>query len=496
MNITRRKLLKRLGASLVAGATLPLFNIGCVGFGESRARQLAKGDRIRLALIGCSLFMRNAHIKRLHGDGNVEIVALCDPDPRMIAAVKEAAVRHYGSFDWSKSRDFADYREMFDKVGDQLDAVIIASTNHHHALPAVMAMRRGVHVFLEKPLAHTMDEALLLAEEARRSGVITQGGNYGHCTDCRAEAVKSLRRGDIGEITDVYCFSDRVNSMLFRPPSEPPPKGMDWDLWCGGSPVCEYYGEYGKNKARTGLHPHDWHSWIDYGNGSIGNMGMHIMDAAYTALDLWKVDPVRVDVLDVAWPGCPGAWALRDAFDFHFPARPGFGPVTLHWRDGMKDGVEMDEPYMDGALNMCRRREYTNFPEELAELERKYGVKNPIPKTGTVFVGTEGMMYEEFHSILRYYPENGRFTDINVDVTAYQGERIVDEFLDALRGRGVCSDSFDYAVPLCKGTMLGNMAVFAGKGASFAWNGRTSDNDAANAHSGMIYRKGWDPFQI
>lgn len=482
--MNRRNFIK----SSALACALPLFNIGCAGFGRSRAAQLADGARIRMALIGCSLFMRNKHIGRIRDYGGIDVVALCDPDPAMIAGVMAAGK----GIDFSATRHFSDYREMFVRMGDEIDAVMIASTNHHHALPALMAMRRGIHVFLEKPLAHTMEEADLLLKVARETGVITQGGNYGHCIDSRQVAVDAVRGGAIGEITDVYCFSDRVNSMTCRPPAEPPPKGMDWDLWCGGSPRCEFYGCYGKNRTRTGLHPHDWHSWIDYGNGSIGNMGMHIMDCAYTALDLWKTSPDRVDVLDVKW-GHPGAWALRDSFDFHFPSRGTFGPVTLHWRDGMKDGVVMDEPWMDGGLNMCRKREFTNFPEELVELEKKYGVKNPIPKTGTVFVGTEGMMYEEFHSIVRFYPENGKFRDVNVDRMAYQGERIVYEFFDALRGKGRCSDSFEYAVPLCKGTMLGNMAAFAGKG-SFRWNGCVASNPAAQAHYGMAYRKGWEIF--
>ena len=487
--MNRREFLRM---SLAAGA-LPVFNIGCAGFGQSRAAQLHAGAPIRVALIGCSMFMR-AHMQRLARRGGVEIVALCDPDPNMIDEVCKRSKTREGTLDLTKTRRFADYREMFAKLGDELDAVVIAPTNHHHALPALTAIRRGIHVFLEKPLAHTMEEALLIHDEAKRYGVITQGGNYGHCTDCRAEVVKAIKGGHIGEITDVYCFSDRVNSMPYRPPSGEPPKGMDWDLWCGGSPTCEYYGRWGKGKNRYGLHPHDWHSWIAYGNGSIGNMGMHIMDAAFTSLDLWKANPTSVDCLDVAWPNCPGAWAMRDAIDFHFPARPGFAPITLHWRDGMKDGVVMDEPYMDGMINMCRKREYTNFPQELVELEKKWGVKNPIPKTGTVFVGTEGMLYEEFHSIMRYYPENGRHKDINVDKTGYQGERILYEFFDTIAGKpgARCTDTFDYSMPLCKGTMLGNAVARAGKG-HYEWNGRIfTSNPAANKFLRQDYRKGWE----
>jgi hypothetical protein len=295
----------------------------------------------------------------------------------------------------------------------------------------------------------------------------------------------------IGEVTEVFSFSDRPNTMLRRPHTIPVPEGIDWDLWCGGSPVCEPYGE---EDGRVGLHPHDWHSWIDYGNGSIGNMGTHVLDAPYQAMDMWKVTPSKIVVKDVKW-GCPGAWNARGTMDFHIPAREGWGDIVLHWNDGIADGVEISSKYMSGWYNRVYKREHTNFPAELLELEKKWGVKKPIPAFGTVFVGTKGMIYEEFHRTLRFFPEGGKIADIPVpDNATLETEevKIIAEFLSAVRGRAWdVNTGLDYSVPLAKTLMLANMLAFAGKG-TYRFDGVKTDSALANARARHGYRKGWE----
>lgn len=484
---TNRREFLRMGAAAVA---MPLFGIGCAGFGCSRTAQLAAGAPIRVGLVAAGGFMKTL-MCRLGRETNVEFVAMCDPDRRTHAELRRRLGEFYGNrFDFSRTRDFADYREMFEACGDELDAVFIAAPNHHHALAAILAIRRGIHVYIEKPLAHTFEEVLQIEREAKRFGVVVQVGNYGHCTDAMHELKKAVAEGAIGEVTDAWSFSDRMNSIFIRPQKCQPPSFLDFDLWCGPSPICDYYGVH--DGQFPGLHPHDWHNWIDYGNGSIGNMGTHVIDAPYTALGLWKVKPERIDVVDVKW-AAPGAWACRDSIDFRFPAHDGFGPITLHWRDGVKDGIAMDAKYMNTSLNMLHRREWTNFPEELVELERKYGVRNPIPKTGSVIVGTKGMVYWEFHSLLRFYPEDGGRKDMNVDKMGWQGERVVEEFLGAIRGRARNSTGLEFSAPLAKTLMLGNMASFAGKGAVLGFDGEhVTGSPAAEARRRVTYRKGWE----
>ena len=250
----------------------------------------------------------------------------------------------------------------------------------------------------------------------------------------------------------------------------------------------------GGEDGRVGLHPHDWHSWIDYGNGSIGNMGTHVLDAPYQTMDMWKVNPSKIVVRDVAW-GCEGAWYKRGTMDFHIPARDGWGEIVLHWNDGVADGVDISSKFMTGWYNRVYKREHTNFPSELVELEKKWGVKKPIPAFGTVFVGTKGMIYEEFHRTLRMFPEGGKIADIPVpDKSALDLEerKIVAEFLSAVRGNpGPVNTGLDFSIPLAKTLMLANMLAFAGKG-TYTFDGAKTDSAAANARFGMKYRKGWE----
>ena len=187
MKANRRTIVKGL---LAAGA-MPLFGIGCAGFGQSRARQIAKGAKIRVALIGCGERMRQI-IEPLMAE---DVVALVDPDPRMIDLTKAKMAKVPGAGDISKVRTFFDYRELYAKMGDEIDAAVIATTNHHHALAAVLAMRRGIHVFVEKPLASTVAEAQLMGRVARETGVVTQVGNFGHSTRAMRICVDAIAAG-------------------------------------------------------------------------------------------------------------------------------------------------------------------------------------------------------------------------------------------------------------------------------------------------------------
>ncbi|MBQ7189070.1 MAG: Gfo/Idh/MocA family oxidoreductase [Kiritimatiellae bacterium] len=476
-----------LGASLAGAAS---FHIGGIAFGQDRKAQLAQGARIRIAIIGCGSWGRTL-LTRAGIVGGCEVAALCDPDSSAVATLKKQCVKTWGRDALDAAKVYPDYRVMFAEMGESLDAVFIATPNHHHALPALLAIRKGVNVYVEKPMAHTMEEVIRIGEEGRKAGVVVRVGNKGHNISHRPLLAQYLRDGAIGDITEVFSFSDRPNTMFRRPHTIPVPKGMDWDLWCGGSPVCEPYGE---EDGRVGLHPHDWHSWIDYGNGSIGNMGTHVLDAPFQSMDMWKVTPEKIVVRDVKW-GYPGAWNARGTMDFQIPARDGWGAITLHWNDGVADGVDISSKYMTGWYNRVYKRVHTNFPPELVELEKKWGVKKPIPAFGTVFVGTKGMIYEEFHRTLRFFPEGGKIADIPVPKDAeleVEERKIVAEFLSAVRGKpGPINTGLDFSIPLAKTLMLANMLAFAGKG-TYAFDGTKTDNAVANEHAKHAYRKGWE----
>ena len=468
-------------------ATGAAFGIGGLAFGQSRARQIAAGAKIRVALIGCGGRMQQL-LEPIMAE---QVVALADPDPRMLASAlsKMRKMPNAAASDLSKIRTFADYRELFAKTGDAIDAVFIATPNHHHALAAVMAMRRGIHVFVEKPMASTVEEARLMGRVAKETGVVTQVGNFGHSTKAMRICVDSIRKGLIGDIRDVWCYDDRINSMLYRPPAAPPPKGMDWDAWCGPAPVCDYYAP---TQDPQGLHPHDWHSWIGYGNGSIGNMGTHIMDAAFWALDLGAVPPESVEAREAAF-AVPGAWSWRTTVDYAFPAIASRGPVTLHWYDGLKPGIPYDKEHVDG-YGHTHRREWLNLPPVLLETEKKWGIaeKAPFLNMGTLFCGTKGTIWFSHHSAIRFFPKHlGQEIKKSKHFT-YKTTEHTQEFYDAIRQNRPANTNFDYSVPLAESLLLANVAARAGT-KKLLWDGTRITNDAAaNAFLKTTYRSGWD----
>ena len=489
MNISRRTVFK----GMVAAGALPLFNIGCAGFGVSRARQIAQGRKIRVALIGCGVQTR----MMIDGALLEDLVAIVDPDPnriewltKFVGETCDAEARA----NFAKAKRFSTYQDMFDAMGDELDAIIVETPNHQHVLPAVMAMRRGIHVYLDKPLCLTAAEGDLLLEEARKHpGLVTQCGTYGHSFPSMKYCVDRIREGALGDIHEVWAYDDRCNSILGRPASAPPPKGMDWDLWCGGSPVCDYYPE---TEDQDGMHPHGWHSWIGYGNGSIGNLGMHIMDVAFWALGL--KDPDRVVCHDAKF-ALDGAWAYRDAFEFHYP-KSVFGEVTMHWWDGLHDGVPYKKEFVN-KFGFPLNRAHLNIPPRVLEEEKKNGFENdPFHTNGVLFIGSKANLWFTHHGGFRFMPRTAGWCIPRIDRPKDFNYRVVTpahfrEFFAAIREGREANDCFEYSVPLAKTVCLGNISALAGKGTTLAWNGhKVTNNEKANQYVNKEYRAGWNPF--
>ena len=276
--------------------------------------------------------------------------------------------------------------------------------------------------------------------------------------------------------------------MLYRPPAAPPPKGMDWDAWCGPAPVRDYYAP---TEDHDGLHPHDWHSWIGYGNGSIGNMGTHIIDPVFWALHLGETHPESV-VADEAEPGCEGSWTWRTTLRWKFPARKGFDAMTLHWYDGVKNGVPYDMEHVN-KIGCCTKREFQNLPPIVEEVERKYGVE--LGALGSLFVGEKGFIRIGPHGDALvfapkdlYKPKPPKFLP---------REKRLDHQTDWLRAirnpSRPAGCNFDYSAPLAETVLLGNVAGRVGKGRTLLWDGQRITNDeSANAFLRTTYRKGWE----
>ena len=492
-NRTRRQFI----AATAAGLSLPLFNIGCAGFGADRPRQLAQGAKIRLALIGCGGRMGTVK-NRIYGIVHTplrlgeEIVAMVDPDPRMIVKMKGVIKYWQPNCDVERIPVFADYREFFAQGGCGADAVMISTPNHHHCLAALMAMKLGMHVYVEKPMALTIEEVRLMHAAAKTAGVATQVGNHGHSEEGMRRLVEFIAAGAIGQVREVYSYDDRLNSMRYRPPAAPPPAGMDWDSWCGPAPVCDYYAG---TEDHNGLHPHDWHSWIGYGNGSIGNMGTHIIDPVFWALQLGGVSPMSVVATDLE-QGCPGSWTWRNTVHWKFPARGQFDAVTLHWYDGVKDGIPYDKAHVD-KIGCCRKREYQNLPPIVEEVERKYGVE--LGCLGSLFVGEKGFIRIGPHGdALVFAPKELYRAKPPKTITREKGMDHQVDWLRAIRNPDrPAGCNFDYSAPLAETVLLGNVVARVGKNRELKWDGEKVTNMAeANQFLRTEYRSGWVPNKV
>ena len=479
---------RRAFLKLAAGtAALPLFSIGAAANGPGGAR------KIRLGLIGCGgrmgLSTGYGILNSMCGPDE-EIVCLAEPDPSHWDKVRAVVKAHQPQTDTSKIRAYYDYREMLEKEAKNLDAVAIATPNHHHAPAALRAMAKGLHVYVEKPMALTVEEVRLMHAMQKRTGIVAQVGNHGHSEEGMRRLVEYIRAGTIGQVREVWSYDDRLNAMLYRPPKAEPPKGMDWDSWCGPAPVCDYYAP---TQDHNGLHPHDWHDWIGYGNGSIGNMGTHIMDAAFWALDLGKAPPTTITAHEAAF-ACPGAWAWRDTIDFAFPARGGLPPVTLHWYDGVCPGIPYDKDHVD-RFGHALKREWLNLPPILLETERKWGIaeKAPFLNMGTLFCGTKGTIWFSHHSAIRFFPKTLGKEIRKAKNFSYKTTEHTHEFYAAIRESRPANTGFDYSVPLAETLLLANVAARAGKGAVLKWDGRSiTNNPAANAFLSAPCRPGWE----
>lgn len=327
---TRRQLLGTAAASAIAFNYVPrhllggpdrpapsgTLNIGCIGVG-------GQGGGVT---------------RELGSFPNVNIAAICDVEENYSAGIR----RQYPQAPFYK-----DYRQMLEKEKG-LDAVMIATPDHWHAPISLAAMKMGKHVYVEKPLSHTIEEARLMGEVAAKTKVVTQMGNNGHAGDGLRLTKEWIDAGVIGKVTEVHCWSDRPgqfwkNQGKPRPQDTPPvPRSLDWDLWLGPAPHRPYHPSYA---------PRQWRGVYDFGCGALGDMMVHNADPAWYALDLGYPDAVEAQssaTNDDTFP----VWTI---VTWHFKAKGDRGAVKLVWYDGGKQpplppGSEPDRKLGDNGI--------------------------------------------------------------------------------------------------------------------------------------------------
>ncbi len=287
------------------------------------------------------------------------IVAICDVDDRRAA----------GSFKrWPDARRYKDFRKMFDEMGDKIDAVLVGTPDHTHAVAAMAAMKRGKHVFCEKPLAHSVAEVRAMSKEAADGKLITQTGNQGHSSESIRNFVEWVRAGAIGEVREVHAacgaFKDvysRVRN-LEKVQNEKPevPKELDWDLWQGPAAERPYHPDYV---------PWTWRGWTQYGSGVIGDWVCHVVDPSFWALDLDMPTSIQAETDNFDTVKHADLYPEGSRITYEFPAKGKRGPVKLVWYDGKR--------------TLPR-------PEELEEGRK-------VPETGAIVIGTAGKIMHGSH---------------------------------------------------------------------------------------------------
>lgn len=435
--------------------------------------------------------------------GSERITAVCDPD---FGIVDRRVIEHLTDQDgepreegyrWQEqyrdARRYTDFRRLLERERD-IDAVVIATPDHLHAPIAKAAMEEGKHVYVEKPLTYTVHESRVLARVARETGVVTQMGNQGHSGDDAHRINEWIEAGILGPVREVHIWTNRpiwpqgvlrpqpwndglnpgwyqqwhqgaisgmTAEMMYTGYGRSP--DMDWGLYLG--PVAKdlpYHPIY---------HPFNWRGWVDFGVSALGDMGAHLVDHPFWALDLGY--PTSVEATSTPWGGPaedPDSYPLAMTAHYRFPARDDRPPVAMSWYDG---GLMPPRP---DAL-----------PDDV-ELD---------PTGGVLFVGEQGiLMHETYGRNPQIFPENVRE---RADAVPETHPRIESNhrmnWANACKGLEEASSPFSYASRLTEVMLLGMVALRTGQGRTIEYDGeamRVTNIAEANDYLTREYREGWE----
>ncbi|MEP3481054.1 MAG: Gfo/Idh/MocA family oxidoreductase [Fuerstiella sp.] len=430
---SRRSFLK---ASSAAGLSAGLF-----ANGSPAAASRNPLEKLNIACIGTA----NRAAVNIDGVKGENLVAFCDVDSvyldRAIKTRKEATGNVPGAY--------ADYREMIDSEAENIDAVVVATTDHHHAPATIRAINAGKHVYCEKPLTHTVQEARIITDAARKAGVATQLGTQIHAGANYRRVSEIVQSGALGDINEVHVWVGKGWGITeLKNKAETPPKHFNWDLWLGAAAERPYVpGRY---------HPGQWRRWWDFGQGTLGDMGCHYMDLPFWALNLKYPTSVKATGAEPD----PDMAPVGLVVEYQFPELNGRKACSLTWSDGNK------------------------IPKTVA------GQK--VPANGVMFVGSKGSMFADY-SRYRLFPKD-KFVDFEPPAQTIPdsiGHHA--EWIQACKTGSPTTCNFDYSGPLSETVLLGNIAYRSQT--QIQWNGeecKVTNSDQANELTSKQYRSGWE----
>ena len=362
------------------------------------------------------------------------IVALCDVD-------KNHAAHTFKKY--PKAQQFTDYRQMLDQV-KEIDGVVVGTPDHHHAFASMEAIKRGKHVYCEKPLTHSVWEARRLATAAHEAKVATQMGNQGQASGETRRLCELVWAGAIGEVHEAHIWTDRPSNGLFneywpqgvsRPKDTPPvPTTLDWELWLGPAPARPFNPAY---------LPFKWRGWWDFGTGALGDIGCHAMDPVFRALKLGaplSVQAASTRVNEETYP-------LGSIVTYQFPARSAAPQAINCHVNGLAvavaGGVAMPPcklTWYDGGLRPPR-------PDGLPDGKR-------MGDNGRLLVGDKGFILGD-----NIYPDSCAKQAGEIPKTIPRSDGHYVEWIKACKGGKVAGSNFDWAGPLAESVLLGNVAL-------------------------------------
>lgn len=406
-----------------------------IGAKNVLGKDKSPNEKLNIGIIGTA----NRAKGNIAGVEHENIVALCDVDENFLAAAKEK---------FSQAKTFSDFRKLLDQ--SDIDAVVISTPDHTHAPATAMALKAGKHVYCEKPLTHTVQEARTIARlSAANRKLATQMGIQIHAGDNYRRVIELVQSDAIGEVTECHVWCDRTWSGGDRPTEQPPvPKHLHWDLWLGPAPSRPYHRAY---------HPKDWRRWWDFGGGTLGDMACHYMDLAFWALKLHYPTTVEAHGPPVRTETTP-EWLV---VNYAFPRRGEKSPLRLTWYDGGKR------------------------PELIAQ------GKVPDWRNGVLFVGKKGMILADYGR-RKLLPEE-EFADFKApehSIPDSIGHH--EEWIRACKSGSPTTCNFAYGSVLTESVLLGNVAFRTGYRLDWDGSGLRARNSAqALNYLEKDYRKDW-----
>ena len=445
LSVSRRRFIQGAGTGLALFHVVPAHVLG----GENRT---VPSDKLNIACIGVG-GRGAASVQECKGEN---IVALCDVDDGRAAGT-------YGQFPQAKR--YRDFRTMLDELDKAIDAVTVGTPDHTHAVAVLDAVRRGKHVYCEKPLAHSVREIRTLMQEARKHKVVTQLGNQGHSSGDIRSFCEWIWDGAIGTVTEIHASCDAFRNVYCQISKLPElarkhevPQGLDYDLWLGPAQDRPYSPLWV---------PWNWRGWMPFGTGCIGDWICHVVDPSFWALDLGAPSTIRAEVTGYDPKKHADVYPEGVKITFQFPASGRRGPVTLIWFDG------------------------SERPPRPPQLEEKRNIHG----TGAVVYGDKGVIMHGSHGAggCCIIPDAKMREYKRPEPTIKRVRGHHWDWLDAIKTGRPAGSNFDYGGPLTEIALVGAIAIRY-PGQELKWDAaaqRFTNFSDANAWIHPPYREGW-----